>query len=60
MVKILQHACGSILQLIPDMIDAGVDILNPVQTIANNTDLVILKRELGRSLTIWGGGVGNP
>jgi len=43
--------------LYPDMIDAGFDILNPVQTSAAHMDPVELKREFGTKVTFWGGGV---
>ncbi|MEE4311220.1 MAG: uroporphyrinogen decarboxylase family protein [candidate division KSB1 bacterium] len=51
------HSCGSIYDLIPDLIDAGVDILNPVQTSANKMDPSVLKDEFGDTITFWGGGV---
>ncbi len=50
------HSCGSIYPLIPDLIDAGFDCLNPVQTSCRDMDPVRLKREFGRELTFWGGG----
>jgi uroporphyrinogen decarboxylase len=50
------HSCGSVSSLIPDLIDAGVDILNPVQTSAANMDPVYLKKEFGDQITFWGGG----
>lgn len=50
------HSCGSIAPLIPDLIEAGVDILNPVQTSAANMDPVELKEEFGSQITFWGGG----
>ena len=50
------HSCGSIYPLIPDLIEAGVDILNPVQTSANNMDPQQLKTEFGDQITFWGGG----
>jgi uroporphyrinogen decarboxylase len=50
------HSCGSISPLIPDLIDAGVDILNPVQTSAANMDPRKLKEEFGDQITFWGGG----
>ncbi|MCP4753886.1 MAG: methyltransferase [Proteobacteria bacterium] len=56
-IKILQHSCGSVAPLIPDLIDAGVHALNPVQTTANNMDAATLKREFGHHLAFWGGGV---
>lgn len=51
------HSCGSIYDLIPDLIETGVDILNPVQTSANKMDPVRLKSEFGDKITFWGGGV---
>jgi uroporphyrinogen decarboxylase len=50
------HSCGSIYPLIPDLITAGVDILNPVQTSAKNMDPKRLKEEFGNQITFWGGG----
>ncbi|AOQ23637.1 hypothetical protein MTAT_12190 [Moorella thermoacetica] len=55
--KIFVHSCGSVYELIPDFIEAGVDILNPVQISAKHMDPVRLKREFGKDLTFWGGGV---
>ena len=56
-MKIFLHSCGSIKQYIPDLIEAGFDILNPVQTNCYQMDLLTLKREYGREITFWGGGV---
>ena len=56
-VKIYLHSCGSIAPVIPDLIDCGVDALNPVQTTANNMDPHMLKREFGRDIVFWGGGI---
>ena len=50
------HSCGSIYPLIPDLIAAGVNILNPVQTSAKNMDPRQLKEEFGKQITFWGGG----
>ncbi len=50
------HSCGSIRPLIPDLIAAGVDILNPVQTGAKDMDPRQLKEEFGKQITFWGGG----
>ncbi len=50
------HSCGGIYELIPGIIDAGCDILNPVQTTARGMDPVRLKQEFGDRLTFWGGG----
>ncbi|MCP4749429.1 MAG: hypothetical protein GY866_00915 [Proteobacteria bacterium] len=56
-LKILFHSCGSVTPLIPDLIEAGIDALNPVQTTARDMDASMLKREFGDQLTYWGGGV---
>lgn len=57
-VKILFHSCGAIYPFIPDMIEMGVDILNPIQLGAVGMgDTRKLKREFGDVLTFWGGGV---
>ena len=55
-VVVFLHSCGSISPLIPDLIDAGVCALNPVQTSAADMDPVMLKRRFGDKLTFWGGG----
>lgn len=55
--KIFIHSCGSIYQLIPDMIEAGFDVLNPVQCSAEEMNPVRLKKEFGDQLVFWGGGV---
>jgi uroporphyrinogen decarboxylase len=52
---ILYHSCGSVYALIPDLIEAGIDALNPVQVSAANMATERLKREYGRELTFWGG-----
>jgi uroporphyrinogen decarboxylase len=52
------HSCGAIYPLIPDFIEAGIDILNPVQVSASHmNDGKKLKQEFGRDITFWGGGV---
>jgi len=55
-VKVFLHSCGAISGLIPDLIDAGVQILNPVQISADGMDPAMLKREYGKDLVFWGGG----
>ncbi len=55
--KIFFHSCGSIRPVIPDLIEIGVDILNPVQVNATGMDSTELKQEFGQDLTFWGGGV---
>lgn len=56
-VKIFMHSCGAIREIIPDLIDAGVDILNPVQFTAKGMELKGLKKDFGDTLTFWGGGI---
>jgi uroporphyrinogen decarboxylase len=51
------HSCGAISQLMPDMIDAGIEIFNPVQTNARGMSPEFLKKEFGASCTFWGGGI---
>lgn len=55
--RIFFHSCGAIRPVIPDLIEIGVDILNPVQVSAAGMDSAELKREFGLDLTFWGGGV---
>jgi uroporphyrinogen decarboxylase len=55
--KIFLHSCGSVYSIIPDLIEIGLDILNPVQVGAKNMGLQLLKKEFGKALTFWGGGI---
>jgi len=55
--KTFIHSCGDVYPLIPDFIAAGFDILNPVQCSAAEMDPRRLKREFGRDITFWGGGI---
>jgi hypothetical protein len=55
--KTFIHSCGSVWDLLPDFIEAGFDILNPVQCSAAKMDPRRLKAEFGRDLVFWGGGV---
>lgn len=55
--KTMIHTDGSILELIPHFIKAGFDVLNPIQWTAMNMDPAMLKREFGKDLVFWGGGV---
>lgn len=55
-VPILFHSCGAVSEFIPDLIEVGVDALNPVQISAAGMDPVRLKREYGRDICFWGGG----
>jgi uroporphyrinogen decarboxylase len=54
--KVFLHSCGSIVEVIPDLIEIGVDILNPVQTTARGMEPETLKKRFGKEITFWGGG----
>ncbi len=54
--KTFLHSCGSVYHLIPHFIEAGIDILNPVQTSAANMDPLRLKQQYGDQIVFWGGG----
>lgn len=53
--KVFFHSCGSVHSLIPGLIEAGVDILNPVQTTSRNMGPETLKRDFGNDICFWGG-----
>jgi uroporphyrinogen decarboxylase len=55
-VKVMLHCCGAVRQLLPDLIDAGLDAINPVQISCRGMDAEGLKRDFGSSITFWGGG----
>ena len=54
---ILFHSCGAVREFIPDLIEVGVDALNPVQLSAAGMELKALKRDFGNDITFWGGGI---
>jgi uroporphyrinogen decarboxylase len=54
--RIWYHTCGSCAAFIPDLLENGIDILNPVQTSASSMDPFELKNRFGRELVFWGGG----
>ncbi len=56
-VKTMLHSCGSIRNIIPHFVEAGVDILNPIQANTENMDPMELKEAFGKQLVFWGGGV---
>jgi uroporphyrinogen decarboxylase len=56
-VKLIFHSCGAVRKLIPDFIEIGVDVLNPVQISASGMNPLELKKEFGKELCFWGGGV---
>ena len=55
--KTFKHSCGAVAALIPSFIESGFDILNPVQVSAAGMDPRTLKRDFGRDIVFWGGGV---
>jgi uroporphyrinogen-III decarboxylase len=55
--KTFKHSCGAIFKFLPSMIEAGFDIINPVQCSATGMDPEQLKATFGSELTFWGGGV---
>jgi uroporphyrinogen decarboxylase len=56
-LPVLFHSCGAVADFIPDLIDIGLDALNPVQVSAAGMGLEGLKRSFGSEITFWGGGV---
>ncbi len=55
-VKVMLHCCGGVRELLPDLIDAGLDAINPVQISCRGMEAAALKRDFGRDLVFWGGG----
>jgi uroporphyrinogen decarboxylase len=55
-MKTFLHSCGSLHELLPDLIAAGYDVINPVQTTCRDMEPERLKREFGRDICFWGGG----
>ncbi len=55
--KIWYHTCGACTEYIPDLLDNGIDILNPVQVSAKDMDPAALKSRFGDKLVFWGGGI---
>lgn len=55
-LKIQLHSCGGIEPLLEDLLDAGMDAVNPVQITCNNMNAAYLKEKYGKRLTLWGGG----
>jgi uroporphyrinogen decarboxylase len=54
---ILFHSCGAVRDFIPDLVELGVDALNPVQVSADGMNLAELKHDFGNDIAFWGGGV---
>ncbi len=55
-VKVMLHCCGGVRELLPHLIEAGLDAINPVQISCRGMDARELKTEFGRDITFWGGG----
>ena len=55
-VKVMLHCCGGVRELLPDLIEANLDAINPVQITCARMNAAELKTEFGRDLTFWGGG----
>ena len=55
-MKTFLHSCGSIRELLPHLIEAGFDVINPVQTACRGMEPEGLKRDFGRDICFWGGG----
>jgi len=55
-VKVMLHSCGGIRELLPDLIAAGLDAVNPVQISCSRMDAAELKAEFGKDMVFWGGG----
>ncbi len=55
-VKVMLHCCGGVRELLPDLIEAGLDAINPVQISCRGMDARGLKRDFGEKMVFWGGG----
>jgi uroporphyrinogen decarboxylase len=55
--KVAFHSCGSVRPILPDFIEVGIDVLNPVHVTAEGMEPTALKRDFGDDLCFWGGGV---
>jgi uroporphyrinogen decarboxylase len=53
--KVLYHTCGDVFPLVPDLIDLGIDAINPIQVTANEMDPARLKAAYGDKMAFWGG-----
>jgi uroporphyrinogen decarboxylase len=52
--KIFLHSDGAIASILPDLIEVGVEIINPVQPTCTGMDTALLKREFGKAISFWG------
>jgi uroporphyrinogen decarboxylase len=55
-MKTFLHSCGSLYRIMPDLVEAGYDVINPVQTSSRDMEPERLKREFGKDICFWGGG----
>jgi uroporphyrinogen decarboxylase len=55
-LRVMLHCCGGIRELLPDLIHAGADAINPVQITCGGMEPAGLKRDFGRDIVFWGGG----
>jgi len=55
-IKIMLHCCGGVRELLPGLIEAGLDAINPVQISCRGMEAAGLKRDFGKDITFWGGG----
>lgn len=55
-VKVMLHCCGGVRELLPDLIDAGLEIINPVQISCTGMNAGEIKAEFGKDIVFWGGG----
>ena len=55
--KVMFHSCGNVRPVIPDFLEIGIDILNPVHITATGMEPVRLKKDFGHDIVFWGGGV---
>lgn len=55
-VKVMLHSCGGVRELLPDLIEAGLDAINPVQITCRGMEAAGLKKDFGERITFWGGG----
>jgi uroporphyrinogen decarboxylase len=53
-VKVKLHSCGGVRELLPDLIEAGLDAINPVQISCRGMDARELKAEFGKEMVFWG------
>jgi uroporphyrinogen decarboxylase len=56
-IRVFFHSCGNVREFLPDFIGMGIDILNPVHVAARGMDPVALKRDFGKDIVFWGGGI---